>query len=52
VRAEDLSDDWDDDDDESQVIPVEKLTAAEQMSLLLENLDTGLVLTTLAGRTT
>lgn len=49
VRAEDLNDDWDD-DDESQVIPVEKLTSAEQAALLLENLDIGLVLVTLAGK--
>lgn len=50
MRAEDLTDDWTEEDEESQVIPVEKLSPAEQTSLLLENLDVGLVLCTLAGR--
>jgi DNA-binding CsgD family transcriptional regulator len=50
LRAHDLFDDWSEEDDESEVIPVEKLTPAEQTSLLLENLDVGLVLVTVAGK--
>jgi len=48
--ADDGFDERDEIDDESDVIPVEKLSAAEQTLLLLENLDVGLVLATLTGR--
>lgn len=46
----DADEDGGEDDDASPAIPVEKLSGAEQTLLLLENLDVGLVLVTLAGK--
>ncbi len=48
--ADSFSDEWaDDDGDETPVIPVEKLSSTEQLALLVDSLDVGLVLVTQAG---
>lgn len=50
MQRNDALDEYDDADDASSVAPVEKLSAAEQALLLLENLDVGLVLVSLTGK--
>ncbi|CAN5715554.1 hypothetical protein BH11MYX3_BH11MYX3_33680 [soil metagenome] len=51
MRADSFSDEWaDDDGEQTPAIPVEKLSATEQLALLVDSLDVGLVLVTQAGR--
>ncbi len=51
MRADSFSEEWaDDDGDETPVIPVEKLSSTEQLAVLVDSLDVGLVLVTTTGR--
>lgn len=51
MRTDSFSGEWaDDDGDETPVIPVERLSSTEQLALLVDSLDVGLVLVTQAGR--